>query len=1446
VGAAITPIVSQQPIASQEAADPPTASAAPIMPAEPIKPTVPVVPTVTEPTVVTPIETEVIAPEVPTVVEKSPIDWAHIAAIVWFAGSVAVAVWFAGTGAMFYQKLCADRCLHTTVGRTKVYISQSAGAPCLAGLLPAIYLTPSAAHSESKEFVIAHEYTHLRHGDHLWAALRTLALIVYWWNPLVWVAAIVSKQDAELACDEGVAAKLDDAGRIAYARTILDTIPQKHAHAVGLGSAPIKERLLMLTSKHKNRAVAAVLAVVLTLSAVGCSFIGPKETTEPADDTPDLPSSITTTQTDAPPAETTQPSGSAPVTPQIPVRVLSNEGDLDVHTVLLPLGNENMRYRSFPYDARYTVYLIYERSQNGVQGLVERSKALYVVDALNGCITAGYTLDAQARPNTVSYTQGGCILYDRENIGDGQYRVNCAFAITDSDGRFSVIPTETEPYPQNEQRFASSDGQYVAYETVEDGWGNGGIDIQYADGSMKRILTNVMLGDTDACKAEDIGDVVAYVPIGFMDAEHLAYRIGGWEWTIGYGIYNVATGEKTETKGKYYPIAIYDGTMFVEEHQSNGDGMTSPCAIWQVTADGEQTKLAPSDGNQSLSIIGDLGYPAFQDSMWYTRTTEDVCTATLYSADFTQKLAEIEYPYETYDPQKVNLLICGDTVTVVQPYVSAAEMPTDDTEFSASEELVQGSATEYHMDLTGDGVAEICTVKVLTKAALSYKEGITVTDGKDGQTVAVADPVFYTKNYIMFDADADTNTALVNDMVYRSVDYTVRDGVLTCGMRIAFISDPAKSWELSYTYAYVAGELEIRSARLRDNATGKELSLGIFAPTVQEEITVDAADLWNGMDRLIAAGALPDHPYILHVTGLPTEVSFTMESYDVPATLHAYWHTVAMADEVVLCGNSDVRLFAYEGCVIFTWDYYGIGYTYVIGEDFVDTMMPGINDSALLALNDDGELIYVRVNNHMPLMRQVCGLAAATGYDTFFESSGPAYIQDGKIVLGEATEYYTVSDKYDMDGDFRRVFAGSHASIEEVFAENRKRYTIYDIPQDADIEGQWYYAESYEAFYSLELTPATRQMQWSYGYFDSEYANRYTGTYSVDANGIFTATLHDSSMLHSDPDITVAFAAQKSDAGIAVTFLSVSAKKYQYLVGQRIEYTREMHRPTVQVTDTGTMITSLADWEALNYDGAFPVDGEYYAFINSFVHFSGKATLADRYPEIAALQLDHYTVYRPADGERLYFDFTLTKSGLDTLPCGYYETTVRLGREVFFEILSYNGQEKVTAIESDRASVEVLKTWIAGEYAWDLCDYGTYSDRLPVQYLLERYCGNSMPIEDLIPVIRDKCGMEVTPAQIVELGAPVTTVDGKEYVILGGIGGTVAYDIVELVTEGEVDILTVQYYNDVNGLIPSIQVKYRIDSAERLLGCELVEDSVYAPIGLDAKYKYKGWQPMGQ
>ena len=81
-----------------------------------------------------------------------------------------------------------------------VYVSNAVETPCLFGLFrPAIYVTPEVlANPIALRHVLAHETTHYRHGDPVWALLRCVCLALHWYNPLVWLAAVLSRRDGEL------------------------------------------------------------------------------------------------------------------------------------------------------------------------------------------------------------------------------------------------------------------------------------------------------------------------------------------------------------------------------------------------------------------------------------------------------------------------------------------------------------------------------------------------------------------------------------------------------------------------------------------------------------------------------------------------------------------------------------------------------------------------------------------------------------------------------------------------------------------------------------------------------------------------------------------------------------------------------------------------------------------------------------------------------------------------------------------------------------------------------------------------------------------------------------------------------------------------------------------------------------------------------------------------
>nr|WP_300860061.1 M56 family metallopeptidase [uncultured Acetatifactor sp.] len=168
--------------------------------------------------------------------------------------------------------------------RLPVYVSSVVAAPCMFGLIrPAVYLNPRVAEDgRSLRYVLAHENTHYRHGDNLWVWVRAVCVCLHWYNPLVWLAACLSRQDGELACDERALEILGEDERIRYGRTLLDFSQQggvlsgglKLSTAMSGGKKQLKERLLMIVGHPRRNAGTLAAVMILTVLCSMVTFTG--------------------------------------------------------------------------------------------------------------------------------------------------------------------------------------------------------------------------------------------------------------------------------------------------------------------------------------------------------------------------------------------------------------------------------------------------------------------------------------------------------------------------------------------------------------------------------------------------------------------------------------------------------------------------------------------------------------------------------------------------------------------------------------------------------------------------------------------------------------------------------------------------------------------------------------------------------------------------------------------------------------------------------------------------------------------------------------------------------------------------------------------------------------------------------------------------------------------
>ena len=220
-------------------------------------------------------------------VEKT--DWARIAKTVWLAGAAALGLVFLAVNLRFGKKLRRSReRVEETDACLPVYESGETDTPCLFGVAkPSIYVTPDTrTEAETLRYALAHEQTHYRHGDNLWAVLRGVCLALHWYNPLVWWAAELSRRDAELACDEATIRRIGESERAAYGRTLIRMTCEKRpallvtATMMTDSGKGLKERISLLVKKPKTAAYTAVAVLLIAGLSVACTFTGGRENAE--------------------------------------------------------------------------------------------------------------------------------------------------------------------------------------------------------------------------------------------------------------------------------------------------------------------------------------------------------------------------------------------------------------------------------------------------------------------------------------------------------------------------------------------------------------------------------------------------------------------------------------------------------------------------------------------------------------------------------------------------------------------------------------------------------------------------------------------------------------------------------------------------------------------------------------------------------------------------------------------------------------------------------------------------------------------------------------------------------------------------------------------------------------------------------------------------------------
>lgn len=206
--------------------------------------------------------------------------------IIWLAGMLGVVIFFTVVYIRNYRELrfalpiCDNEFLsewlteHRLLRRITMFQSDRIATPIAVGILKPRIILPKSMNMDDKQllqYVLTHEYFHIRRFDVFWKLLLAFALCIHWFNPLVWVMFIVANRDLELTCDEMVVRRFGTDNKTAYAYSLIGMAEQREKFTPlynGFSKNAAEERIVSIMKFKKASVITIVLAVLLTAGSV--------------------------------------------------------------------------------------------------------------------------------------------------------------------------------------------------------------------------------------------------------------------------------------------------------------------------------------------------------------------------------------------------------------------------------------------------------------------------------------------------------------------------------------------------------------------------------------------------------------------------------------------------------------------------------------------------------------------------------------------------------------------------------------------------------------------------------------------------------------------------------------------------------------------------------------------------------------------------------------------------------------------------------------------------------------------------------------------------------------------------------------------------------------------------------------------------------------------------
>ncbi|MDD4146209.1 MAG: M56 family metallopeptidase [Clostridia bacterium] len=206
-------------------------------------------------------------PQTTPIASVNPMQiWMDVFSLIWLAGIVVLLSY----SVISYIKI-KRQLLTATLVKDNIYESDLIGTAFVCGFIhPKIYVPVNVGDADLS-YILEHERTHIRRRDYLIKPFAFFALILHWFNPLMWLSFALMSRDMEMSCDESVLQKISQDAKGGYSSSLLSLSVKRTglfaANPLAFGESHVKARIKNVLNYKKPVFWVVITSVIVLIGA---------------------------------------------------------------------------------------------------------------------------------------------------------------------------------------------------------------------------------------------------------------------------------------------------------------------------------------------------------------------------------------------------------------------------------------------------------------------------------------------------------------------------------------------------------------------------------------------------------------------------------------------------------------------------------------------------------------------------------------------------------------------------------------------------------------------------------------------------------------------------------------------------------------------------------------------------------------------------------------------------------------------------------------------------------------------------------------------------------------------------------------------------------------------------------------------------------------------------